>query len=100
MLETAAATPGVGAIEETLQWGEPAYLTAQSGSGSTIQIDWKKARPDRYAMYFNCNTTLVDGFRSLFPLDGSPPKDAVVFCVAAALTYHRPPMKAATAHNH
>ena len=110
VLETAAATPGVGAIDESLKWGEPAYRTTQSGSGSTIRMDWKKARPDACAMYFNCNTTLVDQFRTLFPgtfefegnralvfpLDQPVPKDAVVFCIASALTYHRRPARVAS----
>ena len=30
ILDTAAATEGVGELEETLKWGEPAYLTAVS----------------------------------------------------------------------
>jgi hypothetical protein len=35
-----------------------------------------------------------DGNRALvFALDQTPPRDAVVFCIAAALTYHRPPAK-------
>ena len=103
ILKTAASTPGVGAVEETLKWGEPAYLTADTGAGSTIRIDWKKARPTEYAMYFNCKTTLVEHFRSLFPNDfrfegnralifelgQAVPRNALEFCVAAALTYHR-----------
>jgi len=38
VLDTAATTDGVGALEEALRWGEPAYLTTQSGSGSTVRI--------------------------------------------------------------
>jgi hypothetical protein len=103
ILRTAASTDGVGDIEETLKWGEPAYLTAASGSGSTVRIAWKKARPTEYALYFNCQTTLVETFRALFPDDfrfegnraivfnasDAVPTDALVFCIAAALTYHR-----------
>ena len=103
ILETAANTAEVGEIEETLKWGEPAYLTSQSGSGSTIRIDWKRSRPEEYAMYFNCKTNLVDTFRTMFPKDfkyegnralvfeaNAPiPTDALRFCIAAALTYHR-----------
>src|SRR5262245_63631054 len=63
---TAEETDGVGAIDETLKWSEPAYLTSETGSGSTIRLGWKPARPDEYAMYFNCNTTLVSTFRALF----------------------------------
>lgn len=103
IFSTAAATPGVGEIEETLKWGEPAYLTSQSRSGSTVRLGWKKARPTRYAMYFNCQTTLLESFRSLFPNDfgfegsralvfeeaDSVPTDALAHCIAMALTYHR-----------
>lgn len=103
IFETAAATQGVGDLEETLKWGEPAYLTSQSKSGSTIRIHWKKDAPSQYAMYFNCQTDLVDTYRTLFPHDfrfegnraivfeasDIVPTDALVFCVAAALTYHR-----------
>lgn len=33
-----AKRPEVGPIQETLKWGEPAYLTAKSKSGSTIRM--------------------------------------------------------------
>jgi len=103
IFDTAEELDQVGAITEVLKWGEPAYLTSQTGSGSTIRIDWKPISPDQYAMYFNCKTTLVDTFRSIFPsefkfegnralvfnLAKSIPEDAVRHCVGAALTYHR-----------
>ena len=98
---TAARTEGVGEIREALRWGEPAYLTAQSGSGSTLRIDWKARAPDRYALYFNCRTTLVERFRVLFPddfefegnralvlrLDQRMPRDSLAFCIEASLLY-------------
>ncbi len=110
IFETAASTPGVGALVETLKWGEPAYVTAQSGSGSTVRLGWKKAEPGTCAVYFNCQTNLVETFRTLFPREfsfegqraivfaqGVPvPKDALAFCIAAALTYHRSKQRAAT----
>ncbi|MCF8197453.1 MAG: hypothetical protein K9J42_01705 [Sulfuritalea sp.] len=54
-------------------------------------------------MYFNCRTTLVEMFRTTFAGDfrfegnraivfdiaDTPPTDALGFCIAAALTYHR-----------
>ena len=102
ILDTAAATPGVGEIEETLKWGEPAYLTSASKSGSTLRLGPVKSSPTQYALYFNCKTTLVDTFRTLFPqelrYDGNRaivldagdalPRDALAFCIQAALTYH------------
>jgi Domain of unknown function (DU1801) len=101
ILDTAAQTEGVGTLQETLKWGEPAYVTAQSKSGSTVRIDRKKQQSS-YAIYFNCNTTLVDSFRSLFPhsftFEGNRalvfdmsdllPKEELGFCIAMALTYH------------
>ncbi len=103
ILDTAARTPGVGVLEETLKWGEPAYLTSQSKSGSTVRIAYSPKRPSQYAVYFNCQTTLVDTFRTMFPndfqfegnralvfeRDGSLPKKELAWCIAAALTYHQ-----------
>ncbi len=103
ILATARNTPGVGVIEETLKWGEPAYLTVQSRSGSTVRLGWKPVRPDQVAMYFNCQTHLISSFRTLFPgefnyegnraivwsLDEVVAMDALAVCLAAALTYHQ-----------
>lgn len=102
IFRTAASTPGVGELEETLKWGEPAYLTARTGSGSTLRIAWRKARPAEYAIFFNCNTSLVETFRTMFPhglrfegnraivLDEAQdiPVDALALCIEAALTHH------------
>jgi hypothetical protein len=102
ILETARETPGVGALDEALKWNEPAYLTTQSKSGSTIRIN-QLSDPTRYAMFFNCNTDLVDSFRTLFPttfryqgnraiefsLTDRVPVEELKVCIAMALTYHR-----------
>ena len=101
ILETARAADGVGPLEETLKWGQVSYLTSESKSGSTIRIDQVKSESDRYALYFHCQTSLVETFRQLYPelvyrgnrcilLDATEdmPKDALRHCVALALTYH------------
>ena len=101
ILDTAKATSGVGALEETLKWGQVSYLTSESKSGSTIRIDQVKSEPDRYAVYFHCQTNLVETFHQLYPeltyggnrcilLDAADelPKDTLEHCVALALTYH------------
>lgn len=103
IFETAASTPGVGPLEETLKWGEPAYLTSETKSGSAVRIGWKHSSHSHYAIYFHCQTSLVETFRTLFPNDfmfegnraimfresDVVPIDALSFCIAAALTYHR-----------
>lgn len=60
ILDTARNTSGVGAIEETPKWGQPSYLTPETKSGSTIRIDAVKSGADRYAVYFHCQTNLVE----------------------------------------
>jgi len=101
IFDTADTTKGVGALEEALKWGQPSYLTAESKSGSTIRIDQVKAEAGRYAVYFHCQTDLVETFRELYPelryggnrsilLEAGEklPEKALRHCVALALTYH------------
>ena len=99
--QTAMDNESVGTLTETLKWGEPAYLTQATKSGSTLRIAWKQSTPDQYGLYFNCRTTLVDTFRTRFPelvyegnraivlpSDEEPPWDSLAACIAATLTYH------------
>jgi|SaaInlStandDraft_2_1057019.scaffolds.fasta_scaffold260591_2 hypothetical protein len=99
VLDTALEIEGIDKLEETLRWGEPSYLAK---GGTTIRMDWKKSKPDQYAMYFHCQTKLIDTFKKLykgkFTFEG---KRAIVFdkndkipinelkhCILLALTYH------------
>ena len=101
IFDVAAQTAGVGPLTECLKWGEPAYLTEASRSGSTIRLGTVKSAPDRVAVLFNCQTTLIETFRDQFEgvftfdknraviLDHDTPRDALAICLQAALTYHR-----------
>lgn len=101
VLDTAARTAGVGRLTETLKWGQPSYLTEETGSGTTVRIDRLKAGGG-YAVYFHCQSGLIRQFRELYPdtfrFDG---QRAIVFgagdrvparelrhCLALALTHH------------
>ena len=65
---TSEATERVGPLTETLKWGEPAYLTEATRSGSTIRLGWFRAsRHHDCAVLFHCATTLVETFRERFP---------------------------------
>jgi len=100
--EVAENTDGVGGLQETLKWGEPAYLTSRTKSGITIRIDWKPKYPDQYAMYVNCKTHLVATFKTIFStefkfednraivfqVNEKLPKDELRICIAMALRYH------------
>ncbi|WP_323797744.1 DUF1801 domain-containing protein [Nisaea sp.] len=97
---TAAETPGVGTLEETLKWGQPAYLTPETKSGSTIRLGLPKQ--GGFALYAHCQTTIIPDFRSLFPdafhyegnravhfKEGAAlPLDPLRLLVRSALTYH------------
>jgi hypothetical protein len=102
IFDTARTTSGVGALEETLKWGQPSYLTPETKSGSTIRIDRLKSSANQYAVYFHCQTDLVETFRNLYPTELSYggnrsiilnaedaiPEPVLRHCVALALTYH------------
>ena len=102
IFDTATVTPGVGALQETLKWGQPSYLTADSKSGSTIRIDQVKSAPGHFGVYFHCQTDLVETFRELYPREftyvgnrcimlnaaDAVAEPALRHCVALALTYH------------
>lgn len=88
----------LGEVEETLKWGEPSYLVK---GGSPVRMDWKPRNPDRYFLFFHCQTKLVDTFRELYPntlvFEGNravvldvkkkPPKRALQHCIELAFRY-------------
>ena len=101
IIDTARKTAGVGALAETLKWGQVSYLTSESGSGSTIRIDQAKSAANQVGVYFHCQTNLVETFRELYPklsysgnrailldIDAPLPEAELSHCVALALTYH------------
>ena len=99
VLETAEETVGVSALEETLKWGEPSFVTK---NGSTLRMDWKPKSPNQYALYFQCTSRLVDTFRLvfdqqfhyegkraiIFQLEQKIPVPEIKKCIKAAITYH------------
>jgi len=102
IFDVAAEMKEVGELEETLKWGQPSYLTTTTKSGSLIRIDQIKNSHGNYAMYFHCQTTLVDTFSEMFPdkfclvgnrsivfksTDRVPVKE-LRQCIKLALTYH------------
>jgi Domain of unknown function (DU1801) len=110
IFDTARTVEGVGPLQETLKWGQPSYLTPTTKSGSTVRIDRMKSA-NQYAIYFHCQTNLVETFRELYPAelsyggnrsiilnaDDEVPEPALRHCVALALTYHLNKRKAVRA---
>lgn len=100
IIDTAAQSAEIGPLEETLKWGEPSYLAKK---GSTVRLAWKAKNPDQYGLYFQCQTSLVETFRELYPdqlkFDGNRailfdsddlvPEEVVSHCISLSLNYHR-----------
>src|SRR5713226_7297379 len=67
------------------------------------QDQLERSKPTQYAMYFHCQTNLVESFRAIFPSqftyegnrsivfnkDAEIPANELKVCIAMALTYHR-----------
>jgi len=102
ILKTAANNPAIGPLSETLKWGEPSFLTTKSKSGSTIRMAWKPAMADHVGLYFNCQTTLVETMRDIYPdsflyqknraalvnISAPLPTDPIAHICEMAMTYH------------
>lgn len=102
IFRSAETLDGVGPLTEALRWGEPAYLTEATGAGSTIRLGRTGGRELDCAVFFNCQTTLVEEFRDQFAdvfryqknrailLDASAPlpEPPLSLCLGMALTYH------------
>ncbi|MDA9066710.1 DUF1801 domain-containing protein [Flavobacteriales bacterium] len=100
ILKTASEIPEVKQLEETLKWGEPSFVTKH---GSTLRMDWKKAAPDEYKLYFKCTSRMVETFRIvfgdffnyennraiIFKLNQEIPEAEIKKCITATLTYHK-----------
>ncbi len=100
IFDVAAETDGVGALHETLKWGQPAYLTPETRSGSTIRLGAPK--DGGAALYAHCQTTIIPDFRGSFPDEFSyegnravrfeagkaPAGGPVRLLIKSALTYH------------
>ena len=90
----------IGDIKETLKWGEPSYLAK---GGSTMRINWLSKSPQHIAVYFHCQTILIETFKEiygdLFNYDGKRaivfnvsediPMKALKHCISMALRYHK-----------
>jgi hypothetical protein len=99
-IETAKEIDEIKELEETLKWGEPSYVTK---IGSTVRMDWKPKSPNKYAIYFQCTSRLVETFRIIFKrtfkfegkraivfrLEDEIPTEELKSCIKAAMCYHK-----------
>jgi hypothetical protein len=102
ILNVADAVKGVGKIEESLKWGQPAYRPISPQTGTTLRIGAVTGSSTEYALFFHCQTTLAHDFEQLYPgmfrivdnrslvfrLGEVAPDMPLRHCIALALTYH------------
>jgi len=100
IIEAANEVETIKSLEESLKWGEPSYLVI---NGSTLRIDWKKSKPEQYAIYFKCTSKLVSTFKVVykdrfnfegtraitFQMSETIPEVELKKCIKAGLTYHK-----------
>jgi Domain of unknown function (DU1801) len=102
IFDVARDTPGVGPLTEALRWEQPSYLTLETGSGLTIRLDEVRGAPGQIALYFHCQSGLIETFKELYGehfafvgqrsivFDKPPqlPNTMLAHCVALAFTHH------------
>ncbi|GLS90356.1 hypothetical protein GCM10007916_14230 [Psychromonas marina] len=99
LIYSVAEQEGILDLTETLKWGEPSYT---SKIGSTVRFDWKAKYPNQYCVYFNCKTSLVATFKTLyadiFEFDGNRAiiltigqtvPQPLAHCIAMSLRYKK-----------
>ncbi|WP_424938856.1 DUF1801 domain-containing protein [Aliiroseovarius sp. S253] len=100
IFETAAGLSEIGALHETLKWGQPAYLTPDTGAATTIRLGIPKS--GGYALYTHCQSSVMSEIQALFPneltfegnrailfaVGETPPAVPLTALIARALTYH------------
>ncbi|MFK7791546.1 MAG: DUF1801 domain-containing protein [Devosiaceae bacterium] len=97
--EAAAEQSQIGALEESVKWGQPSFAPEAKNIGSSVRIE---ARDDgTHALMFICTSGLVgefrelygdtlalDGKRAIVVPDGPLPDEAVLkHCIQLALTH-------------
>lgn len=103
--EAAGDIDEIGELVETLKWGQPSYLPSRPRVGSTVRLGGFRDDVSRVAMFFHCQTRLVETFREIYrdqfnfegnraisiPVSEPLAVDALRHCVAMGLTYHLKP---------
>lgn len=102
IFEVASENFSVGEIEESLKWGQPSYVP-NNKSGSPIRLGAEKKTLDQYGLYVNCNTSLIETFKHIYPskftyggnrsvlfeTNSELDTEAMKHIIDIALTYHK-----------
>ncbi|KZY39690.1 hypothetical protein A3731_13150 [Roseovarius sp. HI0049] len=100
IFDVARGLPEIGPLDETLKWGQPAYLPRTPRTGSTLRAGLHKDA--QFALFAHCQTTIISSYARAFPgwdrLDGNRAvlfdapgqiePERLSYLVRHALTYH------------
>ena len=102
LFHTIAQENNLGALGESLKWGQPAWRPVKPRTGSTLRMDWSPSSPDQLALFVDCKTDLAERMRDLYPdlpandgrrrlavsLSGKLPEQALAHLAQMTFTYH------------
>lgn len=86
-------------LEETLKWGEPAFVPPRK-FGTTLRVALSTKVPDQMGVFVHCSTSLIEDMKALYPgnydgtrgllwpMDSPAPQQSVDHLIARALRYH------------
>ncbi len=100
IIEVAEEMLEIHELQVVLKWGQVSFI---SKIGSTLRIDSMPKSQNEYAVFFHCQSKLVDTFKILyhnefqfkgnraivFNLENDVPIANLKECIKAALRYHR-----------
>lgn len=97
-----AAENALGALDESLKWGQPSWRPKRLRTGSTLRMSWSPASPDRLALFVDCKTDLAARMQEIYPdlpandgrralavdLRAELPRQALAHLAQMTFTYH------------
>lgn len=77
----------VGALCESLKWGQPAWRPVRPRQGSTLRLMWQDNAPQSLALFVDCKTSLSATMQDIYPTVFKYEKQrALRFDIAAPLS--------------
>ena len=102
IFERVSGDSGIGPLDESLKWGQPAWRPKKPRTGSTVRLAWNAEEPTRLAVFVDCKTDLAARVGDLYPefiendrrrrmaidLSAPFPEQAMSHMAAMTFTYH------------
>tara|TARA_R110002094_G_scaffold33089_2_gene45608 strand:+ start:2474 stop:2896 length:423 start_codon:yes stop_codon:yes gene_type:complete len=74
----------LGALDETLKWGQPSWRPRRPRTGSTLRVGWDASDPSNLAFFVDCKTDLAARMHDIYPnLSGNDGRRRIAVDLAA-----------------